>query len=135
VRHFVAYKMPGAAKRFAKNDFAALEEIYARWSPAWSPDPSEFEAVRESFSHPASLEAAFGYYRKLELRPPSYLFDKLPMPTVVFAGTDDPILTPEHYEKARRMFTGEYTVEQMPGGHFLHHEHKKRFAELLLPYL
>ena len=135
VRHFVAYKMPGAAKRFAKNDFAALTEIYERWSPAWSPDPSEFDAIRECFSPPASLEAAFGYYRQLELKPARYLKRKLPMPTVAFAGMDDPVLTPEQYHEAQSMFTGDYSVEQMPGGHFLHREHPERFAELLLKHL
>ncbi|HTX97520.1 MAG TPA: alpha/beta hydrolase [Mycobacterium sp.] len=33
VRHFAAYKLPGAPKRFARNDFAALPAIYRRWSP------------------------------------------------------------------------------------------------------
>src|ERR1700710_2463740 len=28
VRHFAAYKLPGASKRFARNDFAALPAIY-----------------------------------------------------------------------------------------------------------
>ncbi|MCB9595553.1 MAG: alpha/beta hydrolase [Sandaracinaceae bacterium] len=135
VRHFFAYKLPGAAKRFAKDDFAALPAIYQRWSPAWSPDPSEFEATRECFSHPESLEAAFGYYRALELSPPKYLKAKLPMDTVCFAGTDDPIVTPADYHAAKRMFTGAYTVETMPGGHFLHREHPDTFAELLLKHL
>ena len=135
VRHFFTYKLPGAAKRFAKNDFAALLEIYERWSPAWTPDPSEFDAIRECFSHEGSLHAAFGYYRQLPLTPPKYLKKKLPMPTVCFAGTEDPVVTPADYHAAKRMFTGEYTVEEMPGGHFLHREHPERFAELLLKHL
>lgn len=32
-RHFIAYKLPGAAGRFARDDFAALPVIYKRWSP------------------------------------------------------------------------------------------------------
>lgn len=135
VRHFFAYKLPGAPKRFAKDDFAALPAIYRRWSPAWSPGPEEFAATRECFSHPESLDAAFGYYRALELSPPKYLKAKLPMDTVCFAGTDDPLLTPAEYHAAARMFTGAYTVEAMPGGHFLHREHPDRFAELLLRHL
>ncbi|MGA7050004.1 MAG: alpha/beta hydrolase, partial [Mycobacterium sp.] len=35
VRHFAIYKLPGAPKRFAHNDFAALPAIYRRWSPTW----------------------------------------------------------------------------------------------------
>ena len=135
VRHFFAYKMPGAAGRFAADDFAALPAIYKRWSPAWSPPASEFDAVRESFSNRASLEAAFGYYRKLELSPPKYLRTKIGVDTVCFAGTDDPIISPADYHGAARMFTGDYTVEEMPGGHFLHREHPERFAELLLEHV
>src|SRR4029077_19407301 len=64
VRHFVLYKLPGALKRFARNDFAALPDIYRRWSTAWRPEPTEFNDVRASFSNPPSLHAAFGYYRR-----------------------------------------------------------------------
>lgn len=135
VRHFLAYKLPGAPARFAADDFAALPAIYRRWSPAWSPDASEFDAVKECFGHPESLNAAFGYYRKLPLRPPGYLKAKLPMDTVCFAGTDDPLLEPSVYHRAARKFAGEYTVEEMPGGHFLHREHPETFAELLLKHL
>ena len=135
VRHFFAYKLPGAPARFAKDDFAALEEIYARWSPAWTPDKSEFDAARASFSNRASLEAAFGYYRQLSLKIPKYLFNKIDIPTVCFSGTDDPAVTTRDYEKARRMFTSDYTVEEMGGGHFLHREHPEKFAELLLKHL
>ena len=84
------YKLPGAAKRFARNDFAALPAICKRWSPNWKPDPSEFEAVRASFSHSASLNAAFGYYRKLSPIPSASLKTTITVPTVVFAGLDDP---------------------------------------------
>ena len=38
-RHFAAYKLPGAPKRFARNDFAALPAIYRRWSPDVEPRP------------------------------------------------------------------------------------------------
>lgn len=135
VRHFFAFKIPGAAKRFAKDDFAALPDIYKRWSPAWSPPASEFDDVRETFSNFASLEAAMGYYRKLPLTPPSYFKKKIAVDTVAFAGTDDPIVDPDDYRAAERMFTGEYTVETMPGGHFMHREHPDTFADLLLKHL
>ena len=35
VRHFLAFKLPGAAARFAANDFEALTALYKRWSPTW----------------------------------------------------------------------------------------------------
>ena len=135
VRHFIAYKLPGASRRFARNDFAALPAIYKRWSPTWSPPAEEFAAVRASFSNPASLEAAFGYYRQLRFRPQPFLRKKLAVPTVVFAGLDDSIVKPADYAAAKRMFTGEYIIEEMRGGHFMHREHPDEFAAKLLPHL
>jgi pimeloyl-ACP methyl ester carboxylesterase len=135
VRHFAAYKLPGAPNRFARNDFAALPAIYRRWSPTWNPDPSEFDEVRASFSNPASLNAAFGYYRKLSPVPSASLKAHITVPTVVFAGLDDPIVAPPDYRFAARMFDSQYTVEEVPGGHFMHREHPDVFAERLLTHL
>ena len=33
------------------------------------------------------------------------------------------------------MFDGEYTIEEVPGGHFMHLEHPDVFAERLLKHL
>jgi pimeloyl-ACP methyl ester carboxylesterase len=135
VRHFATYKLPGAPKRFARNDFAALPAIYRRWSPSWRPDPVEFDAVRASFSDSASLNAAFGYYRKLSPVPSTSLKKRISVPTVVFAGLGDPVAEPEDYRRAARMFTGDYIVEEVDGGHFMHREHPDAFADRLLKHL
>jgi pimeloyl-ACP methyl ester carboxylesterase len=135
VRHFAVYKLPGAAERFARNDFAALPEICRRWSPSWRPDPQEFDPVRASFSNRASLNAAFGYYRKLSPLPSASLKARITVPTVVFAGLDDPVAEPADYRGAARMFAGDYIVEEVDGGHFMHREHPDAFAERLLAHL
>lgn len=135
VRHFLAYKLPGAAARFAANDFAALPAIYRRWSPTWTPSASELAAVRECFAERASLEAAFGYYRQLRVVPPPYLRDPIRVPTVAFAGSDEPAVGPADYHAAKKAFANDYTVEEMPGGHFMHREHPAIFAERLLAHL
>lgn len=134
-RHFVAYKLPGASKRFARNDFAALPVIYKRWSPAWTPPAEEFAAVRTSFADPASLVAAFGYYRQLRFRPQPFMRKKIEVPTVAFAGLDDDLVKPANYAAAKRMFSGSYTVEEMRGGHFMHREHPDEFITKLLAHL
>ena len=134
-RHFAVYKIPGAANRFARNDFAALPAICRRWSPDWRPDPQEFEPVRASFSNRASLNAAFGYYRKLSPKPSASLKARITVPTVVFAGLGDPVAKPSDYRKAARMFDGDYVVEEVPGGHFMHREYPDEFAERLLAHL
>lgn len=135
VRHFFAYKLPGAARRFARDDFAALPAIYHRWSPTWDPPADEFVAVRAAFSDPASLDAAFGYYRSLPLRAPAFLRTPIECPTIAFAGLDDPIAGPADYAAARGMFKAEYVVEEMRGGHFLHREDPDQFAARLLAHL
>jgi pimeloyl-ACP methyl ester carboxylesterase len=134
-RHFAAYKLPGAANRFARNDFAALPAICRRWSPTWEPDPREFDAVRECFANRASLHAAFGYYRRLSPIPSASLRTRITVPTVVFAGLDDPVVEPSDFRRAGRMFESEYIVEEVPGGHFLHREHPETFAGRLLAHL
>lgn len=135
VRHFAAYKLPGAPDRFARNDLAALPAIYRRWSPTWNPDPAEFDAVRACFSNPVSLNAAFGYYRKLSPIPTASLKARITVPVVVFAGLDDPIVAPSDYRGAARMFENEYLVEEVRGGHFMHREHPETFAKRLLAHL
>jgi pimeloyl-ACP methyl ester carboxylesterase len=135
VRHFIFYKRRGAARRFAENDFAALRAICKRWSPKWYPTDDEFAPVKTCFSDPASCDAAFGYYRALTFSPPRFLRSRIAVPTVVFSGTDDPLSDRSDYERGKRMFTGDYTIEEVPGGHFLHREHPEIFAERLLAHL
>jgi pimeloyl-ACP methyl ester carboxylesterase len=135
VRHFVAYKLPGAAARFARDDFAALPVLFKRWSPAWSPPASEFAAIRETFADRASLDAAFGYYRELRFRVQGFLRHRITVPTVAFAGLDDGLATPADFLRAKSWFTAGYTVEQMRGGHFMHREHPEEFIRKLLTHL
>jgi len=134
-RHFMAYKLPGAAARFAAHDFAALPDIYRRWSPAWTPGKEEFAAVRACFADRASLDAAFGYYRALSFRPMPHLRKPIEVPSVSIAGQDDPLLPAAHYEKGRPFFSKGYDIETMPGGHFLHREDPATFASLVLRHL
>jgi len=135
VRHFFAYKLPGAAARFARDDFSAMRAIYKRWSPEWTPDESEFAATKACFAHADSLDAALGYYRALSFRPAPFLAKPIGVDTVVFAGLSDSVVKPADYHRAARMFTGRYVVEEVPGGHFLHREHPGPFAEKLLAHL
>jgi pimeloyl-ACP methyl ester carboxylesterase len=135
VRHFGMYKLPGAPARFAKDNFAALPKILRRWSPSWNPTAEDMAPVRECFAEPASLDAAFGYYRALSFRPQPFLRKRVAVPTVVFSGLDDPNASRVDYERGRRMFEGDYVIEEIPGGHFMHLEHPLVFAERLLAHL
>jgi pimeloyl-ACP methyl ester carboxylesterase len=134
-RHFWLYKLPGAASRFAKNDFAALPAICKRWSPTWSPSSDDLRDVRACLSDDKSCHAAFGYYRQLSVRPAPHLRKRIAVPTVVFAGLDDPLIAPAAYHEAKRKFDGDYAVEEVPGGHFMHREHPQKFGERLIAHL
>jgi pimeloyl-ACP methyl ester carboxylesterase len=135
LRHFTAYKMPGAAHRFARDNFAALPYIVRRWSPKWSPTDADLAAVRECFANRGSLDAAFGYYRAQPFAPDPFLRTTIRVSAVVFAGLDDPTFGRTDFERSRRIFQGDYVIEEMPGGHFLHREHPALFAERLLAHL
>ncbi len=132
VRHFVTLKFPGAADRLRANDFAGVEALVRRWSPAWTVPPDELTPVKEAFRYPGCLEAALGYYRALRPWLPASHRRRIGVPTVTFSGADDGVLAREHYERARSWFTGSYDIVHMPGGHFLHREHPDRFIEELL---
>lgn len=115
-----------------RGDFAYLDKLVRRWSPAWDLPPGETAAVKDCFRQPGALEAALGYYRAARGRPPAELLRPITVPAVAFSGADDGILRREDFEGAARHYRGPYEVVHMPGGHFLHREHPARFIEELL---
>lgn len=133
LRHFVTLRRANAAARLAADDFAYVDTLVRRWSPAWKDLPaSETAHVKESFRHPGSADAALGYYRAQSLRGATgALREKIKVPSVAFAGEHDMIAT-RAYEKVRHQFLSSYEVVQVPGGHFMHREHPEHFiAELV----
>jgi pimeloyl-ACP methyl ester carboxylesterase len=133
-RHFFALRREGAARRIRETDFAYIDTLVQRWSPAWKVPPGETDAVKASLRQPGSLEAAVSYYRTVGLRPPASLSKRIRVPSVSFAGTDD-ILPPAYFDRAARFFTAGYEVVRMPGGHFMHREHPERFIQELVAVL
>jgi pimeloyl-ACP methyl ester carboxylesterase len=128
LRHFATLRRKGAAAMCARDDFAFIDEMWRRWSPAWKAIPTEETAqVKAAFREPGALEAAVSYYRFIGLRLPKSQLMPITVPTVAFAGESD-MMVPRMYEKARRCFTGSYEVVQVPGGHFMHREHPDHFV-------
>jgi pimeloyl-ACP methyl ester carboxylesterase len=134
VRHFAGFNLPRAEARTRKNDFATIDALVRRWSPAWSVPPGETDAVKRCFAQPGALEAAIGYYRALSPRLPPSLRRPVEVPAAAFAGEHD--IIPTHlYERAASRYRGGYEVVRMPGGHFMHREHPDVFIGHLLRVL
>jgi pimeloyl-ACP methyl ester carboxylesterase len=133
-RHFPVLRRRRAADKVRANDFAFVDELVRRWSPAWEVPKGETDAVKAAFREPGCIEAALGYYRALGLRLAASQRERITVPAVSFAGTED-IIAPEAYSRAARCFTAGYQVVRMPGGHFMHREHPERFCEELLAVL
>jgi pimeloyl-ACP methyl ester carboxylesterase len=132
VRHFVTLRRKNAVEKCSANDFAMIDTLVKRWSPAWKDVPaSETARVKESFKHPGSLDAALGYYRAITLKLPASHRKLITVPTISIAGEHDNI-APRAYEKARHLFTASYEVLQVPGGHFMHREHPEPFIRELV---
>lgn len=134
VRHFFAFKLPGATRRFCRDDFRQVDVLYKRWSPTWDAPAAELEPVKNAFAAPGSAHAALGYYRCLRFKPDAFMKERIGVPTMIFAGLDD-LLMPEVYDSGKWMFTGEYKVERLPGGHFLHRESSEKFVAALVAFV
>ncbi len=134
-RHFITLRLRGAEAKMHANDFAHVDELVKRWSPAWNVPDNETRAVKQAFQEPGCLNAALGYYRAVNVRPPPSHLKVIDVPTVAFAAADDGVLVTADYERARKWFSGRYDVVVLPGGHFLHREHPQRFIEELLRVL
>lgn len=132
VRHFFVLRGRRAAQTVRANDFAYVDKLVRRWSPAWQSIPADETArVKQAFAQPGCVEAACAYYAALSPFLPASLRASVTAPAVAFAGIDD-TLSPRAYEKARRCFAASYDVVHVPGGHFMHREHPSAFiAELI----
>lgn len=134
VRHFAVLRLPGAAARARRANFATIDTLVQRWSPAWKVPVGETDAVKRAFAHPGSLEAALGYYRALSPVLPAALRRKVEVPSVAFAGLHDTVPA-EIFDRAGSRFRGGYEVIRVPGGHFMHREHPEVFIAALLRVL
>jgi pimeloyl-ACP methyl ester carboxylesterase len=134
-RHFVTLRRAGAAARARANDFAYIDDLVRRWSPAWNVPPGETAHVKRAFAAAGSLEAAIGYYRAVGLGLPRSQRGRIRVPSVAFAGETDFAVRPSAFEKARSFYLDAYEVVTLPGGHFLHREHPDRFNDELLQRL
>lgn len=132
MRHFVRFQSRLAERAVRRNDYAYVDTLVRRWSPAWRVPPDETRPVKEAFEHPGCLTAALGYYRAFGVVTPPRLREPTRVRSAAFAGTEDGVMKVDVYERARRFYAESYEVVVMPGGHFMHREHPQRFVDELL---
>lgn len=135
MRHFAALRTRRAADRLRRDNFAYVDKLVRRWSPAREVPGDETLPVKQAFAHPGVAEAACGYYRAQKASFARLFRQPIAVPTVAFAGTDDNFVKPARYQRAQRFFTGSYRVVAQPGGHFLHRDHPDVFARELIAAL
>jgi pimeloyl-ACP methyl ester carboxylesterase len=135
VRHFLTLRFKNAGAKVRANDFALVDELWHRWSPAWKHVPaSETENVKRAFAEPGCAEAACAYYGAISPRLPDGHRVPIRVPSVAFAGEHDTI-APRAFEKARTIYESSYEVVIVPGGHFMHREHPEPFISALVQTL
>ena len=134
LRHFVTLQLPGAARRIQGNGMRHIDELVQRWSPGWDVPAGETSAVKRAFAEEGCLHAALGYYRALRPKPPSSHLKRISVPSVAIAGKND-MIAPTAFEAAKRRFSGDYQVVQMPGSHFMHRQFPEIFEREILKLL
>jgi pimeloyl-ACP methyl ester carboxylesterase len=90
-RHFLALKLPWAARSCRRGDFAYLERLYRRWAPNWSGAERE-ESLRQAklaLSSDLTLNGAIDYYRALPLGGSGLLEGPPSVPGLIVGGTAD----------------------------------------------
>lgn len=128
-------------RRLPRDDFAWITVLVRRWSPNWAFEPAELTAIKDSFSRPGRLGAAFAYYRALprQLIRPSQLrlaVAPLPVPARVIFGSDDGCIGAEIFRRPIGTFApGSDRREAAGAGHFIHREHPAWFAEQVIDFL
>ena len=133
-RHFLTLRLPGAAGRFQRGDYAGVDALIRRWAPSWAWPEGELQAVKNAYAAPGCLDAALGYYRGFSPGVTPGLRAKIPVPTLAIAGTED-ISPLQAFYDAKRRFTGPYEVLELPCGHFPHREREAEVLEALLGFL
>ncbi len=126
--HFAELARPDAAELMRADDFAMVDELYQRWSPAWMLSDEalalEVADVKTVFSNDASLNAVLGYYRGIlpALPPAPKARRTIDVPAITIAGRTDGVIFPEQFEQTGPGYTAGWELVVADGGHFVHRE-------------
>jgi pimeloyl-ACP methyl ester carboxylesterase len=133
--HFLYLAQPDAEDLMRADDFAHVDELYARWSPTWDLPEGETQPVKNLFSAPGALDAALGYYRDATPIAPEFMRQPITVATITIAGADDGVTLPESFESTVDGFDGGWTLHTFSGGHFVHRENPSEVLAAMLDHM
>jgi pimeloyl-ACP methyl ester carboxylesterase len=124
-RHFLALKLPWAARSTRRNDFAYLERLYSRWAPNWSgPERDDcVSRIKQALASQQTLEGAIDYYRALPLGGSRLLDVPPPVRGLVVGGTADVVDAETFRATPALLASGSRALIVEGAGHWPHREH------------
>lgn len=126
-RYMLLFQAEGWAERaLLADDGAWVRQLWSSWSPGYTPEAGELEAVIGALSQPGVAHSALGYYRALlrGLQGLRRLRAPVQVPTLWIGGQDDGCLGAAFCSAAMREvdFPAGLRRVVLPGGHFIHLE-------------
>ena len=142
-RHIILFQFRRIGNRcLRRNNFALIDTLYQRWSPAWNILSDETDVIKQILrDNDDAVDAITQYYRSTVRagidKQSREVFDRsVSVPTLCFTGTADGGARMIDYKKHRYLFKGYYEeVSVEDAGHFLHREKPEEFHEILLRFL
>lgn len=122
-----------------------LEKLWRDWSPGWSPEPGELDAVKATFALPGVRRAAMQYYRGLFSSPSRRAWEswkllaaKTPVPTLAMTGALDGAVDTRLHDFGD--WEGDYLADSRVlrlerAGHFVHQERPVEVNAAILEWL
>jgi pimeloyl-ACP methyl ester carboxylesterase len=137
VRHVFELKLPGAAGRLRRNDFAHLEQLYKRWAPGWT-GPEREDSVRRAklaLTPQATLNGALSYYRDFPLKGDP-LLKRIPAMPGLIIGTSHRPGQRDLFERTAELLAPPSRAVIVEGaGHWPHRENAAAVTPELVRFL
>jgi len=140
------FQLPMAEAAVAADDFAFIRSLWREWSPGWELPAADWQALRETFSRPGTVEAALAYYRHmfnpaLQRRELAELQQKIflapiDVPTLILHGEQDGCIAADLLDGMEAAFPRGLTKRLVPGaGHFPHAEKPEEVVRAIRSFL
>lgn len=140
--YMLAFQVPRLPEaKIVKDDFAWLEQLIRKWSPAWHFGDTQMRPLKQNYSDAGRLKAALSWYRQLPRSIASPLsrrliFSPVSVPTRIIYGAQDGCIGPEMFSGQERRFSnGLELIALGDAGHFMQWEQPARFAQLVIDFL